>query len=114
MQSFQGQKRSSNVFNASALRCVKCGHRLSEDLHKPKTRSTCTCSKCGCDLGNRPPMSYARMEGFLGELAAPESDEPVAEQSWDHCLQERLTERWVASAFFGILLVILIAGILKG
>jgi hypothetical protein len=49
-------------------RCVQCG--LSADAI-PASQPM-ECPRCGCDLAERPPRSYAQMEGL--DAAAPARD----------------------------------------
>ncbi len=87
-------------------RCVRCGHLRSvcvNELALPQH-----CEQCGCDLEDRPPMSYAAMEGF--QEVPPEPACNV--ESWHQALETRLVERWVATVFLGLLISILVLSLL--
>ena len=78
----------------------------SPDLSElAETRS---CEQCGCDLAERPPMSYAAMEGFL----EVQSDEPTDADAWLEEQRIRIVERWVGTVFLGLLAAILMIGLL--
>lgn len=47
-------------------RCVQCGLAAEAPGREPSAR----CPRCGCDHAERPPRSYAEMEGLF-ELAEP-------------------------------------------
>ena len=64
------------------------------------------CPECGCDLEERPPMSYAQMEG-LHEIAPPSRADV-----WAEALESRTIERWVGTSFVVLLGTILILGML--
>ena len=53
------------------------------------------------------------MEGFLDGLTGDDSVQDTSAESWTRCLEGRLVERWISSAFFGILIVILLAAFLR-
>lgn len=54
------------------------------------------CPRCGCDFAERPPRSYAEMEGI--ELGARPAA-PVDAQT----LESRMVERWLAFLFVVII-----------
>jgi hypothetical protein len=64
------------------------------------------CPECGCDLEERPPMSYAQMEG-LHEVTPPSRAD-----AWAEALESRTIERWVGTSFVALLGTILILGML--
>jgi hypothetical protein len=78
-------------------RCMQCGRELSP-VATPER-----CVGCGCDFDERPPRSYAEMEGLV-ELSV--------EPGTDAFLQWRQTvtlERWLLTAFGGALLAAFLA-----
>ena len=77
-----------------ARRCVQCGaaHPSSALRHE--------CVHCGCDLVERPPRSYAEMEGLVE--AAPL---PAGEHGFNEWRRGVVLERWLLMAFSGAVLV---------
>jgi hypothetical protein len=74
-------------------RCVCCGYdgpsirlALQQDL-------AAECPQCGCDFLERPPRSYAEMEGLLGQPVTINAPLISAER------QQRLIHRWLAFLF---------------
>lgn len=70
-------------------RCLSCGF----DGTCIRTRQVDACPSCGCDLNERPPRSYAEMEGLLGQpltLDAPMTTE---------VRESRVIQRWLAFLF---------------
>lgn len=57
------------------------------------------CVHCGCDLVERPPRSYAEMEGLVEAPALSPAD-PFME--WRRAVT---LERWLVAAFTGAVLV---------
>jgi len=80
-------------------RCVACGYDggmlLGGQAHR--------CARCGCDLHNRPPRSYAEMEGLIGQPIT--LSRPPAR----HVNEERAIHRWLATLFFALIGLIAIA-----
>jgi hypothetical protein len=64
------------------------------------------CPECGCDLEERPPMSYAEMEGLHDTLLHSRAD------GWAEALESRLIERWVGTSFVVLLAAILLFSML--
>ena len=56
-------------------RCVQCG--LSADAI-PASQPM-ECPRCGCDLAERPPRSYAQMEGLDADAPARDTERELAE-----------------------------------
>jgi predicted RNA-binding Zn-ribbon protein involved in translation (DUF1610 family) len=52
--------RERTRVQASVLMCLSCGYDGAEVQHD----GTWICPNCGQDLYERPPMSYAEMEGL--------------------------------------------------
>jgi len=77
-------------------RCMSCGY------DGPAIRATLSthCPLCGCDLIERPPRSYAELEGFV-ELRAVAERQPVGLDP-EH---GRMLQKWVAFTFFAIFIV---------
>ena len=75
-----------------ARRCVQCGtaHPASALRHE--------CAQCGCDLVDRPPRSYAEMEGLVEVATAPTD----AFTDWRRAVT---FERWLLTAFTAAVLV---------
>jgi len=66
-------------------------------MHDP---SHASCPRCGLDLDERPPRSYAEMEGLL---EATERPVVLRRTGWQ---ERRIVERWLAVAFLGSVIVI--------
>lgn len=87
-------------------RCVRCGYDgiLSRDHVRPHLGSR-RCPRCDCDLSERPPRSYAEMEGLLGHPLVIESPRiirpPLANE-------QNLIQRWLAVLFCAMMLIVLI------
>ncbi len=62
------------------------------------------CPRCGLDLEERPPRSYAEMEGLL---EVHEQPVVLRRAGWQ---ERRLVERWIAVAFFAAILGIAVVG----
>lgn len=69
-----------------APRCLACGH----EAH---AAGPC-CQACGTDLLERPPRSYAEMEGLV-DAGEPE----IPSDPFVRWRQAVLLERWLATAF---------------
>lgn len=76
-----------------ARRCVQCG------VDHPSSSLQHECVHCGCDLVERPPRSYAEMEGLVEAVPAPTED-PFT--SWRRAAT---FERWLLTAFTAAVLV---------
>lgn len=66
---------------------MQCGY----DGPAIRASRTTHCVLCGCDLAQRPPRSYAELEGFITMLPAPE---PVDVET--DTRRVRIRQRWVA------------------
>lgn len=66
-------------------RCVACGYDRDDIRSGDHTH----CPACGCDLAQRPPRSYAEMEGLVGQPLT--IDAPKRRPRRD----DRLFRRWV-------------------
>jgi len=81
-------------------RCVSCGY-FGPDIDPPQRHCPC----CSCDLTERPPRSYAQMEGFVAT-----ADEPMLQPvHWREIAeQQRLAslQRWLTAAFFAVLILV--------
>jgi hypothetical protein len=78
------------------LRCVCCGYEGSL-LRDGQARH---CARCGCDLRERPPRSYAEMEGLLGEpVTFPDHNMFIRRSSFE----QTLAHRWL---FFFVMAMI--------
>ena len=105
----QEKMHSVPTFGASMLRCVRCGKAARSELSMQLPE----CIDCGCDFVERPPMSYARMEGFLEEMVEADLQHPRVRTNWEDELEVRLVERWLASTFLLALSVILLVAFLS-
>lgn len=81
-------------------RCVACG--------TPVDSSTPHCEECGCDFDERPPRSYAEMEGLVGSPLHHDLDRD--ERPHDaHARPARLIERWLLFIFLSLMMLVAIA-----
>lgn len=78
-------------------RCVSCGFEGTA-INRPQRHR---CPRCGCNLGQRPPRSYAEMEGLLGTpvLVRDRSEQPRRQRSGN----DSLLQRWLAFLFLAML-----------
>jgi hypothetical protein len=76
-----------------ARRCVQCG------CERPTSALAHQCVECGCDLVERPPRSYAEMEGLV-EAAVARPEDPFV--VWR---RTAMLERWLLTAFTGAVVV---------
>ena len=76
------------LVEAAALeqRCLSCG--IPVDSHPSSIEA---CHHCGCDFLDRPPRSYAEMEGIeeVVEVTSPNL------QAWTVWREQMLVERWL-------------------
>jgi hypothetical protein len=86
-------------------RCVSCGY----DGASVSRLQTARCPRCGCDLLDRPPRSYAEMEGLLGRPMIEVDMEAARQTLADEQRSARLIHRWLALLFLGMLGVLAIA-----
>jgi len=100
--------RQSHLF---VRRCVCCGYesRVLDDV--------AACVRCGCDLTERPPRSYAEMEGLIDSAHVGRGIEPTP---WldlpDPCCAvesegNRTIKRWMLFLLLSMLLLITIAAL---
>lgn len=80
-------------------RCVSCGY----DGALLRGGQARRCARCGCDLQQRPPRSYAEMEGLLGQ---PLTFEPPL---IDDYRDDSLIHRWLAFIFLMMIAMVAIA-----
>lgn len=87
-------------------RCVACGFD-GPSVHHP---SADHCERCGCDFLERPPRSYAEMEGLLEGTADDAADWRDLQPPLLHVLHppHRILGRWISFA------VLTVAGALLG
>ncbi|MHC4948327.1 MAG: hypothetical protein ACYTG1_08705 [Planctomycetota bacterium] len=83
------------TFDRRLLRrqCVACGY----DGVLLRGGQVEYCPRCSCDLQERPPRSYAEMEGLLGHPLT--IDAPLARQR----REARFIHRWLAFLFVAML-----------
>lgn len=70
---------------------MQCGQAQME------SRAPSACATCGCDFQERPPRSYAEMEGLVDFTEAPGAE---AFGAWCRTLA---FERWLLTAFTAVL-----------
>ncbi|MBM4112862.1 MAG: hypothetical protein FJ253_05725 [Phycisphaerae bacterium] len=81
-----------------AVRCVACGLSMRDP-------SADRCPRCGIDLGERPPRSYAEMEGLLETTERPVV---LRRAGWQ---ERRLVERWIMVGFLSAMVIVAVIGI---
>lgn len=82
-----------------AVRCVSCGLTVRD-------HALDHCPRCGVDMDERPPRSYAEMEGLLETTERPTV---LRRAGWQ---ERRLVERWIVVGFLGAMALIGMVGIL--
>ena len=90
--------------------CLACGAAVGSYQPVPSPLPEgehIRCVGCGCDLEQRPPMSYAEMEA-LQEAEVSRAD------AWATALEARLVERWIGTIFVIALGAILLLALLRG
>jgi len=99
--------KSSHIYKR---RCVACGYDggLLHNGLAPR------CARCSCDLSVRPAMSYAEMEGIIGESGSPGNPgEFVFHSNFMEPLnsnhKSKLIERWLLFIFISMLMFFLLA-----
>lgn len=90
-----GPKVQSEYRRLLARRCVSCG--CDDDmLSTPAGLTAEYCPRCGCDFHERPPRSYAEMEGLIGSPLPRIGDaDPLAFPA-----PVQLMQRWLVFLFF--------------
>jgi hypothetical protein len=115
------QGRTSNHTDKWSLRmCLSCGctegpqQAERDELEDPFdfnedtfSVGTPSCPECGCDLAERPPMSYAEMEGLPD--APPRASRADA---WAEALESRSIERWMGTSFILLVGAVLLFGLI--
>ena len=110
------QGRTSNHTDTWSLQmCLRCGctdaplQVSREELEDPVDfgRPAPSCPECGCDLEERPPMSYAEMEGLVDTPAGPSRAD-----AWAEALESRSIERWVGTSFIVLVGTVLLLGLM--
>ena len=82
--------------------CMGCGEACL-----PHRQPDGTCHHCGTSFRDRPPSSYASMEGFLEFWP---TEVPDGEGCPERTLESRTLERWLAFSFStGVILLGLLA-----
>jgi hypothetical protein len=102
--------RSSSARQLLARRCVRCGYDgvtprgivLLETFTTSVEIMPECCPSCGCDFGERPPRSYAEMEGLLGRPFAADFDASCRTQRDE----SSLIQRWLAFLFIIMLMFV--------
>lgn len=80
-------------------KCVGCGLTIRD----PERDG---CPRCGVDFDERPPMSYAEMEGLLD---ADEHPVVLRRPAWQ---ERQLVERWLLVAFIAAVGIIVTIGLM--
>jgi len=75
---------------------MRCGEE------QPDSRALGNCATCGCDFHERPPRSYAEMEGLV-DFSEAAGSEVLGE--WYRTLA---FERWLLTAFTVVLVTALL------
>lgn len=90
-------------------RCVSCG--FDGPAINRSASAIENCPRCGCDLTERPPRSYAEMEGLLGMPSPALPRELVVIDRTDHAETrgERVLQRWLAFMFISMVGLLAIA-----
>ncbi len=93
-------------------RCVACGYECRMLDH------TAACLRCGCDLVERPPRSYAEMEGIVDLAPQARSPREMRESRWldqpdslPAMESNQTIKRWLLFLILSILLLITIAAL---
>jgi len=96
--------RSRHLFTP---RCVECGYDGAM-LHGGAAER---CTRCGCDLLERPARSYAEMEGLISAPATLTGHmERIGGAAQERAVSN-LVERWLWFAFLALLLIFAIAAL---
>jgi DNA-directed RNA polymerase subunit RPC12/RpoP len=86
--------------------CVACGAKVDESLNATRHQ----CQDCGSSFRDRPPTTYARMEGFL-EFERSHSVRPKA--PLERTLEARTFERWLAFSFWTLVILLGLLAIIR-
>lgn len=96
-------------------RCLACGVPVARTALLGER-----CRRCGCDFRERPPRTYAEMEGFaedVDDAALLAIDvHPSAEWSFDDPIarrRRRIVGRWIAFGLIVALLAVVAARLLE-
>jgi len=81
-------------------RCVCCGYDGPAIRLALQRDAAADCPECGCDYHQRPPRSYAEMEGLLARPVPFTAPVISAER------QQRLIHRWLAFLFVTLIGII--------
>lgn len=82
-----------------AQRCVGCGLTIRDT-------EIDGCPRCGIDFEERPPRSYAEMEGLLEAVERPVI---LRRPAWQ---ERRIVERWLVVGFLGAVGLIVAVGLI--
>ena len=89
--------------------CMGCGEVCPPEAMLERAESCCF--NCGTDFRERPPSSYARMEGFL-EFERPRPTHPDA--CPERTLETRTFERWIGFVFFACVILMGLIALIRG
>lgn len=93
-------KLRTRTSGADVRRCVACGHAGDFGVARPVRSWRGSCPSCGCDFAERPPRTYAEMEGLVPTPSPAEARRGIVES------ESRLVERWIAVLFAGAVLFV--------
>jgi hypothetical protein len=108
----EGRATQTGRSHLFVKRCVCCGYesRVLDEV--------AACVRCGCDLSERPPRSYAEMEGLIdsapvgrGIEPMPWIDLPDSSYGGDEGEGSRTIKRWMLFLLLSMLLLITIAAL---
>jgi hypothetical protein len=91
--------RARDLSRLHQRQCVACGY-AGRFVDRPGQTH---CPRCTCDFGERPPKSYAEMEG-IDQLEPSASRRMLLSASEPPAREWRLVERWLLF-LFGVLAV---------
>jgi hypothetical protein len=86
--------RARDLSRLHQRQCVACGY-AGRFVERPNQAN---CPRCNCDFGERPPRSYAEMEGI--DQLEPRAARAARARVQDPPAREwRLVERWLLLLF---------------
>ena len=86
--------------------CVACG-----EIHRPTGPGMhSTCQGCGSSFKERPPCSYASMEGFLDVPSTQDGREAGHPQ---RTLETRTLERWIGFCFWSAVTLLALLAMIR-
>lgn len=95
-----GKVSTNRMRQLFTRRCLCCG--------SPVRDASICCDDCGCDFAERPPRSYAEMEGLIGEPMNT-FDDTLTGMHDQPDRSARLVERWLLFIFLSMMMLVAIA-----